>query len=77
MGTTILLVTWIVFGQRPESYQVPFSTTANCLAARDAIYAEGNRVADEFNRQPPSPPGLNLTQVGGHPPMVTAVCAIQ
>ena len=44
----ILLVTWIVFGQPPSSYQVEFDSTEKCAAAHNVLVAEQRRLAEKL-----------------------------
>jgi hypothetical protein len=46
----ILLVTWIVSGQPPNSYQSPFGSMEGCQAARTAVIAEGSRLNTEWEQ---------------------------
>lgn len=41
---TLLLVTWIVTGQPPSSYQTPFDTMEACLGARATVVLEADRL---------------------------------
>jgi hypothetical protein len=47
--TAILLVTWIVSGMAPSSYQTPFSTMATCEEAKNKILAEREKLVAEEN----------------------------
>ena len=38
---TVLLVTWLVHGQPPNSYQTTFTSKATCEAAKDKVLAAG------------------------------------
>jgi len=44
MAKTVLLVTWIVFGQPPSSYQVTFDSAEACDKAREAVLSDGMRL---------------------------------
>jgi len=80
MKTFVLLVTWIVSGQPPSSYQATFNSAEACEAARNAVLAEGQRLKNEYYQNA-------LTGMGGDQrkaarismgaPTVTAVCAAQ
>jgi hypothetical protein len=73
---TILLVTWIISGQTPASYQTPFSSAATCEDAKAKIFAEQQRLIGVENayvadiRQK----GMNLTPRNI---AVTAICTAQ
>lgn len=78
-ASAMLLVTWFVVGQRPESYQV---RVANCEAARAAILHDAERLRGEMPIPPP-PPGSVIVPNDKAPktipasdyPKVSAVCA--
>jgi hypothetical protein len=77
-ASAMLLVTWFVAGQRPESYQV---RVANCEAARAALLHDAERLRGEMPI-PPLPPGFVMqpddkaskTMPGSDYPKVSAVC---
>jgi hypothetical protein len=46
----ILLVTWIISGQPPSSYQTQFTTMEACEAARAAVLQEASRLTSEWQR---------------------------
>jgi hypothetical protein len=48
---TLLLVTWIVTGQPPSSYQTPFDTMESCLAARATVVVEADRLNTEAEQK--------------------------
>jgi hypothetical protein len=50
MKPYILMVTWLVSGQPPHSYQVIFYSEAACVAARDAVVTDGRRIKAEHDR---------------------------
>ena len=74
----VLLVTWFVQGQPPNSYQLMFKTTEACAEARVAVVAEGQRFEHErraiFDAAAKS--GRVLTSVPAAP-KVSAVCTKQ
>jgi hypothetical protein len=78
-ASAMLLVTWFVVGQRPESYQV---RVANCEAARAAILHDAERLRGAMPI-PPLPPGFVMRPDDKAPktipaseyPKVSAVCA--
>jgi hypothetical protein len=76
MGKVLLLVTWIVSGEPPNSYQATFESAAACEAAREAVLAEGKRLAIQSQQKPAGLPA-NAFYNPGKPPMVSAVCAPQ
>jgi hypothetical protein len=81
MKSFILLVTWIVSGQPPNSYQAAFTSAAACSAARDAVLA-GQRLkaeADQVQINAAQALGQDpaIFLAGNRPPAVTAVCVAQ
>jgi hypothetical protein len=46
----LLLVTWVVSGQPPNSYQTPFGTMDACQAARAAVIADASRLNTEWEQ---------------------------
>jgi hypothetical protein len=80
MKTIVLLVTWIVSGQPPTSYQARFGSEEACTEARDAVLADGRRLKAEHERvQIAAARASNvdpaLFLAGNRAPQVTAVCA--
>lgn len=75
----ILLVTWIIFGQPPTSYQVQFSDQAACDAARDKILGEAVTLRlQELQRDADIEEKLKATgglHMPSEPPRVVVVCA--
>jgi hypothetical protein len=75
MKATLLLVTWIVAGQAPSSYQAQFVSEEACEAARAAIFKDADRVSNVLllpGTVPPPPAGYKVL---GRPPLaVSAVC---
>jgi hypothetical protein len=77
-ASAMLLVTWFVAGQRPESYQV---RVVNCETARAALLQEAERLRGEMPKPPP-PPGSVIVPNDKAPktipasdyPKVSAVC---
>jgi hypothetical protein len=65
---TVLLVTWIVGGSPPSSYQVDFNSLETCQFAMQAIQADRLRmvVGEAATAMP-----------GGYYPVVSAVCAVR
>lgn len=63
----ILLVTWIVSGQPPGSYQVEFDGWDKCTAARDAILQDRERIVDR----------MGLMPIGKPFPAVSAICTAE
>jgi len=77
MKATLLLVTWIVAGHNPASYQVQFLTTDACEAARVAILKDADRVAKALllpNGAQDAPAGFKA-DAERTPLVVSAVCA--
>jgi hypothetical protein len=82
MKTYLLLVTWIVSGQPPNSYQATFNSAETCEAARLAVLAESQRLKTEFDQRiinnAPSENMRRLSLMGSKPPTATtALCAVQ
>jgi hypothetical protein len=50
MKPYILMLTWLISGQPPHSYQVTFFSEEACVAARDAVLADGRRVKAEHDQ---------------------------
>jgi hypothetical protein len=82
MKSFMLLVTSLVSGQPPSSYQVSFNSAEACNAARDTVLADGRRVRAEFDevqinaaRAAGEDPAIFLA--GNRSPNVTAVCVAQ
>jgi hypothetical protein len=48
---SMLMITWVIAGQPPRSYQTPFTTTEACQKARGAVLAEGARLNGESERK--------------------------
>jgi hypothetical protein len=73
---TILLVTWIVLGQPPSSYQVEFDSPEKCGDARKALIAEQRRLGEERKAQTVQRvPGYGTVLSNpGPPPQLTAIC---
>jgi hypothetical protein len=82
MKNVVLLVTWLVSGQPPSSYQVVFNSAEACNAARDYVLGDGRRIKAEHDqiqinaaRATGNDPAIFLA--GNRSPNVTAVCAVQ
>lgn len=50
MKPYILMVAWLIPGQSPHSYQITFFSEEACVAARDAVLADGRRVKAEYDQ---------------------------
>jgi hypothetical protein len=50
MKPYILMVAWLVPGQPPYSYQVTFFSEEACVAARNAVLADGRRIKAEHDK---------------------------
>jgi hypothetical protein len=46
-----LMVTWIIAGQPPSSYQTPFATMEACQAARIAVIQDADRLNAESDKK--------------------------
>jgi hypothetical protein len=78
----ILMVTWLIVGQPPHSYQVMFYSEDTCVAARDAVLADGRRLKAEHNQvqidaAKASEVDPSLFLASKESPDVSAVCAAQ
>jgi hypothetical protein len=78
----VLLVTWIIHGQPPSSYQTQFTSSDKCITARDAVLADGQRIKNEFDQRQiaaaqatGAPPAIFLA--GNIAPEVSAICTAQ
>ncbi len=74
----VLLVTWLIFGQSPSSYQVEFDTAEKCGQARSTVLLDYERVYGPIQ---PAPRQTQLTRAeinAGRPiyekPKVSVVC---
>jgi hypothetical protein len=82
MKPFILMVTWLIPGQPPNSYHVTFFSEEACVAARDAVLADGRRVKTEHDQvqiDAAKATGVDpaLFLASKQSPDVTAVCAAQ
>jgi hypothetical protein len=80
MKPYILMVAWLIPGQPPHSYQVTFFAEKACLAARDAVLADGRRVKadqDQVQMDAAKATGVEpaLFLASKQSPDVSAVCA--
>jgi hypothetical protein len=82
MKPYILMVTWLISGQPPYSYQVTFFSEEACIAARDAVLADGRRVKAQDDqvqidaaKSTKVDPALFLASKQS--PDVSAICAAQ
>jgi hypothetical protein len=48
----VLLVTWLVSGQPPSSYQVTFDSWEKCNAAKEAVLRDRDRVREQMGLLP-------------------------
>ena len=73
--SVLLLVTWFVAGQPPQSYQQEFLSLQACEAARGQLLREGERLKYEARQRDESAvrPGVVLLHPST-PPSVTAIC---
>ncbi len=72
----ILLVTWIISGQTPASYQASFPTIAACEDAKAKVYAEQQRLTNEEAANVAELKTKGVMQVP-RTMSVTAICAEQ
>jgi hypothetical protein len=82
MKPYILMVTWLISGQPPHGYQVTFFSEEACVAARDAVLADGRRVKGEYDQvqiDAAKATGVDpaLFLASKQSPGLTAVCAAQ
>ena len=74
----VLLVTWLIFGQSPSSYQVEFDTAEKCDQARSTVLLDYERVYGPI--QPaPRQTGLTRAEINANRPIyekpkVSVVC---
>jgi len=69
----LLLVTWL--SSPPSSYQVEFSTTQACEAAKAAVLADAQRLAVRPSMSQAG--GMRVFTPGSPAPQVSAVCVQQ
>lgn len=73
----LLLVTWIVYGQPPNSYQAVFDSMEACQKARTAILQDASRMKetnDKHTAEVLKTPGI-VGYNPGIPPQVSVTCA--
>jgi hypothetical protein len=80
MTPYILMVTWLIPGQLPQSYQVTFFSKEACVAARNAVLADDRRVKTEhdqvqINAAKASEVDPSLFLASKQSPDVSVVCA--
>jgi hypothetical protein len=71
-GTAILMVTWFLAGAEVSSQQVQFDSLADCEAARGAVLADAERLADKVRMAPRDP---KVAYRNDAVPNASAVCA--
>jgi len=76
MKSVVMLVTWMVFGQPPSSYQVAFTSMESCRVARAEVLKDAERVRADSQRKPAGLPANSLYNPGPAP-QVTVVCVEQ
>ena len=79
MKSFMLLVTWFVYGQPPNSYQIAFSSIEVCEAARTVLLKEPERLTDEISRRRTTPTAspsflIETKDFPARSPIVSAVC---
>jgi hypothetical protein len=82
MKPYILMVTWLIPGQPPHSYNVMFYSEEACVTARDAVFADGRRIKAEHDQvQIDAAKAIGtdaaLFLASKQSPDVSAVCAAQ
>jgi cell division protein FtsL len=80
--TYMLLVTWIVHGQPPSSYQTQYTSADKCIFARETVLADWRRLkAEHEQRVAAAAKAENVTVeallMAEPPPMVSATCTAQ
>lgn len=78
MGKVVLLVTWFVVGQPPQSYQADFATLDACNVARLSLLSERARLTDAWQQafEVTLPDGRGVRTFDPiRGPSVIAVCA--
>lgn len=74
----LLLVTWLVAGQPPSSYQQQFKTEKACALAKLQLDIEGAKLkAEEDNKNAVAEQNGFHVVVAGDPPRVSAICVAQ
>jgi hypothetical protein len=78
MKPALLLVTWIVSGQPPSSYQAEFNSIDACEKARATVLAENARLQEQQNQKTAAMEAWTRVHGGvyapGDAPSVSAVC---
>jgi len=82
MKPYILMITWLIPGQPPNSYHVTFFSEEACVAARNAVLADSRRVKEEHDQvqiDAAKATGVDpaLFLASKQSPDVSAVCAAQ
>ncbi len=76
--TILLLVTWLVSGQPPSSYQTQFTSMEACQTARAKLLAENDRLREQETQRTAAMQAWTQTHGGlyvpGVPPSVSAIC---
>jgi hypothetical protein len=73
---TLLLVTWVVVGQPPNSYQIQFASSEACENARAELAKDAERVSNRLllpNATPAPPEGFKV-ESDRVPLALSAVC---
>jgi hypothetical protein len=59
----VLLVTWIVSGSQPDSYQFKFSSAQACEAARSEVLTERERIMSDFSQRRQTTPVVAVSAI--------------
>jgi hypothetical protein len=78
MKSIVLLVTWVVYAQSPNSYQVTFTSMEACETARKAILQEAERLKREQDARVAEIRAAGVERYDPpSPPSVSAICVAQ
>lgn len=77
MKTFLLLVTWLVHDQPPSNYQVTFSSSESCEAARLKVIDDAKRIRQDKIDQARALGGMMVMAQELAAPSVSAVCVPQ
>jgi hypothetical protein len=72
----VLLVTWVVHGQPPSSYQTTFTSQETCEAARQQVLQSAFQMKQEMWKEAGTSAPLQMNATVNYP-HVSAVCSAQ
>jgi hypothetical protein len=76
MKSFLLMVTWLTYDQPPSNYQVPFSSSEACEAARLQVIKDAERIRQEMLARAKGNAVLQMNAVV-NAPSASAVCVAQ